>query len=66
MKRPTVEDIHQYREVNGCGLIEARSKLSARWRKGSLRELRERIGEANTVEACREVVADLIAVLLED
>jgi len=64
--RPTVEQVRAVRDKTECGIEEAKAAIRLEWRNDNLRRLRSQAGEAYTVESCREVIADLIDLLLED
>ena len=59
-ERPNAEAIKAYRAAHECGMQEAKAELNHRWRVASLRQIRVAAGELYTVEACRDVIVDML------
>ena len=65
MSKLTAAEIKAYRDKHECGIEDARTALLKEWHKKELCRLRLRAGELYTVEALRELVADLIDFMME-
>lgn len=63
--RPKAEDVKAYRDVAMCSMQDAKRIVFADWRRDCLRDVRNTIGELYTVEQCREVLTDLVDLLIE-
>ncbi len=64
--KPTAIEIRAYRDKHECGIEESRAALLKEWRKAELYRLRLRAGELYTVEACRDVIAELLDFLMAE
>lgn len=60
--RPKAEDVKAYRDVAMCSMQDAKRIVFADWRRDCLRNT---VGELYTVEQCREVLTDLVDLLIE-
>ena len=58
--KPTAEQIRERRVANECSIFEAKADALQDWRRQCLRQLRSQAGELYTVEACRDVIVDLL------
>jgi hypothetical protein len=63
--RPTRADVLAYREEHECGLQESKAVLFRQYRSARLREIRNRASELYTVEACNDVIRELLDLLVE-
>lgn len=64
-QKPTAEDVRAFRDRHECGLNEAKKELEALWRRDCLYDIRMQAGALYTVEACRDVIVELIDLLRE-
>lgn len=58
--RPTADDVKTYRDKHECVIYQARVAVWKDWRELELRRLRLKSGELYTVEACRDVIVELL------
>lgn len=63
--RPTVEEIKAYRDLNECGLFEAKARLLKQWRLKRLQELSSQAAEDYSVEARCDALSKLIDFMIE-
>lgn len=63
--KPDAAAVRAYRDEHECSIQEAKATLKREWRAEQLADLRLRVCEIYTVEACREVICDLIELLQE-
>jgi hypothetical protein len=61
--KPTAEDVRAYRDLHECGLETAKAALLKEWRKKGLYLMRMRASELYTIEACRDVIVELLEFL---
>jgi hypothetical protein len=64
-EKPTAEHVRDYRYKNECGLQEAGAALMKSWRQERLAYIRRNADELYTVEQCRDVIVDLLDLLME-
>lgn len=65
-ERPTAEQARQYRETHECGLEIARLALHAEWRRSCIQDIRVKSGELYTIDQCRDVICELLELLMQD
>lgn len=63
--KPSADAVRAYRDEHECGIHEAKAAVMKEWRKRELEQIRLRAGELYTVEACGDVIRDLIELLQE-
>lgn len=64
-QRPTAAEIKARREETGEGLHQCRATMLHEYRLVRLKEIRQQSGELYTVDACRDVIVELLDLILE-